>query len=94
MGCDTDIWQSGDKLFLDVTGCYLVKSIFKYWKILHFSLQMQAQLKVLQDQLQKEEKEKASVLEQLQQAQEQLTQTATQVGFDFDFLRAWAGAVA
>ncbi|XP_071516297.1 uncharacterized protein [Panulirus ornatus] len=39
---------------------------------------MQAQLKVLQEQLQKEEKEKASVLEQLQQAQEQLTQTATQ----------------
>ncbi|XP_071516260.1 uncharacterized protein [Panulirus ornatus] len=42
--------------------------------------QMQAQLKVLQEQLQKEEKEKASVLEQLQQAQEQLTQTATQGG--------------
>ncbi|XP_071516279.1 uncharacterized protein [Panulirus ornatus] len=41
---------------------------------------MQAQLKVLQEQLQKEEKEKASVLEQLQQAQEQLTQTATQGG--------------
>ncbi|KAG7154555.1 putative intracellular protein transport protein USO1-like [Homarus americanus] len=40
--------------------------------------QMQAQLKVLQDQLQKEEKEKASLLEQLHAAQEQLTKTATQ----------------
>ncbi|XP_042207331.1 nuclear anchorage protein 1-like isoform X6 [Homarus americanus] len=41
---------------------------------------MQAQLKVLQDQLQKEEKEKASLLEQLHAAQEQLTKTATQGG--------------
>lgn len=40
---------------------------------------MQAQLKVLQEQLQKEEKEKTSLLEELQKAQEQLTQTATQV---------------
>ncbi|KAK8740089.1 hypothetical protein OTU49_003030 [Cherax quadricarinatus] len=39
---------------------------------------MQAQLQVLQQQLQKEEKEKASLLEQLQNAQEQLTKTATQ----------------
>ncbi|XP_069947199.1 ribosome-binding protein 1 isoform X8 [Cherax quadricarinatus] len=44
----------------------------------HVVTKMQAQLQVLQQQLQKEEKEKASLLEQLQNAQEQLTKTATQ----------------
>merc|ERR1739838_95344 len=40
--------------------------------------EMQSQLKVIQEQLQKEEKEKALLQEELQKAQEQLTQTATQ----------------
>ncbi|CAL4065732.1 unnamed protein product [Meganyctiphanes norvegica] len=40
--------------------------------------EMQGQLKVLQEQLSKEEKEKTVLQEELQKAQEQLTQTATQ----------------
>nr|XP_045593356.1 COP1-interactive protein 1-like isoform X5 [Procambarus clarkii] len=44
--------------------------------------QMQAQLKVLQQQLQKEEKEKSSLLEELKLAQDQLSKTATKGGSD------------
>ncbi|XP_045593356.2 kinectin isoform X5 [Procambarus clarkii] len=44
--------------------------------------QMQAQLKVLQQELQKEEKEKSSLLEELKLAQDQLSKTATKGGSD------------
>lgn len=43
--------------------------------------QIQEQLRSLQEQLQAEEKEKVSLLEKLQEAQEQLAKTATQVSY-------------
>ncbi|XP_068248490.1 ribosome-binding protein 1-like isoform X9 [Palaemon carinicauda] len=49
--------------------------------------EMDSQLKVLQEQLQKEEKEKALLQQQLQDAQEQLTKTATQGGSDEESIR-------